>query len=159
MSRIECSCIHQVWKEGNTAPKYFAFSPDKNRNHLWKSLSVSEPFERKKTLPGNVALKCALTGRHSGLVTSIQRVLRVVKRLNFALHREALTVQKMASKVKDILEATMKSVNFTEAIRMNVRLFCVRSKIHGYGSYTGSFSYRSKMTLTMWTLFELRTKV
>ncbi len=65
----------------------------------------------------------AMTGRHSGVVTRVQAVAPDATWVHCSIHREALAVKGMPVSLKNVLDTTVKMVNFVKARPLNSRIF------------------------------------
>ena len=65
----------------------------------------------------------AMTGRHSGVVTCVQAVASDATCVNSSIHREALAAKGMPDSLKDVLDTTVKMVNFVKARLLNSCVF------------------------------------
>ena len=65
----------------------------------------------------------AMTGRHSGVVTRVQAVSPDATWVHCSIHREALADKGMPDGLKDILDTTVKMVNFVKARPLNSHVF------------------------------------
>ena len=65
----------------------------------------------------------AMTGRHSGVVTRLQAVAPDATWVHCSIHREALAAKGMPVSLKDVLDTTVKLVNFVKARPLNSRIF------------------------------------
>ena len=68
----------------------------------------------------------AMTGRHSGVVTSMQAVTPDATWVHCSIHQEALAAKGMPDSLKGVLDTTVKMVNFVKARPLN---FCVFSAL------------------------------
>ena len=57
----------------------------------------------------------AMTGRHSGVVMRVQAVAPDTTWVYCNIHREALAAKGMHDSLKDVLDTTVKMVNFAKA--------------------------------------------
>ena len=64
-----------------------------------------------------------MTGRHSGVVMCAQAVAPDATWVHCSIHREALAAKGMSDSLKDILDTTVKMVNFVKARPLNSRVF------------------------------------
>ena len=64
-----------------------------------------------------------MTGIHSGVVTRVQAVASDTTWVNFRIYREALAAKGMPDSLKDVLDNTMKMVNFVKARPLNSCVF------------------------------------
>ena len=67
----------------------------------------------------------AMTGRHSGVVTCVQAVAPDTTWVHCSIHREALAAKGMPDSLKDVLDTTVKMVNFIKARPLNSHIFCI----------------------------------
>ena len=58
-------------------------------------------------------------GRHSGVVTSVQAVASDANWVHCSIHREALAAKRMPDSLKNVLDTTVKMVNFIKARPLN----------------------------------------
>ncbi|KAL2097071.1 hypothetical protein ACEWY4_006278 [Coilia grayii] len=65
----------------------------------------------------------AMTGRHSGVVTRVQAVAPDATWVHCSIHREALAAKGMPADLKNVLDTTVKIVNFVKARPLNNRIF------------------------------------
>jgi hypothetical protein len=65
-----------------------------------------------------------MTGRHSGVVTPVQAVAPDATWVQCSIHREALAAKGMPDSLKDVLETTVKIVNFVKARQELLCIFC-----------------------------------
>ena len=64
-----------------------------------------------------------MTGRHSGVVTRVQAVAPNATWVHCSIYREALAAKGMPDSLKDVLDTTVKIVNFVKAMSLNFRVF------------------------------------
>ena len=64
-----------------------------------------------------------MTGRHSGVVTCVQAVAPDATWVHCSIHREPLAAKGIPDSLKDILDTTLKMVNFVKARPLNSRVF------------------------------------
>ena len=64
-----------------------------------------------------------MTGRHSGVVTRLQAVAPDATWVHCSIHREALAAKGMPVSLKEVLDTTVKLVNFVKARPLNSRIF------------------------------------
>ena len=69
-----------------------------------------------------------MTGRHSGVDTRMQAVAPDATWLHCSIHREALAAKGMPDSWKDVLDTTLKMVNFDKARPLNSRIFSALCK-------------------------------
>jgi hypothetical protein len=67
-----------------------------------------------------------MTGKHSGVVTPMQAISPDDTWIHCSIHREALAAKGMSDSLKDILDTTVKMVNFVKARPLNSRVFSAR---------------------------------
>ncbi|XP_063049261.1 zinc finger BED domain-containing protein 5-like [Engraulis encrasicolus] len=65
----------------------------------------------------------AMTGRHSGVVTRVQAVAPDATWVHCSIHREALAAKGMPTELKNVLDTTVKIVNFVKVRPLNNRIF------------------------------------
>ncbi|XP_064411255.1 zinc finger BED domain-containing protein 5-like [Latimeria chalumnae] len=65
----------------------------------------------------------SMTGRHSGLVTRVQKVAPVAAWNHCMIHRQALATKKMPQELSDVLSVAVKVVNFIKSRPLNSRIF------------------------------------
>ena len=65
----------------------------------------------------------AMTGRHSGVVMRVQAIAPDATWVYCSIHREALAAKGMPDSLKDVLDTTVKMVNFVKARPLNSRVF------------------------------------
>ena len=65
----------------------------------------------------------AMTGRHSGVVTCVQVNAPDATWVHCSIHREALAAKGMPDSLKDVLDTTVKMVNFVKARPLNSLVF------------------------------------
>ncbi|XP_064416286.1 zinc finger BED domain-containing protein 5-like [Latimeria chalumnae] len=65
----------------------------------------------------------SMTGRHSGLVTRVQKVAPVAAWNHCMIHRQALAAKKMPQELSDVLSVAVKVVNFIKSQPLNSRIF------------------------------------
>ena len=65
----------------------------------------------------------AMSGRQSGVVTRVQAVAPDATWIHCSIHREALAVKGMSASLKNVLDTTVKMVNFVKARPLNSRIF------------------------------------
>ena len=65
----------------------------------------------------------AMTGRHSGVVTRVQAVAPNSTRVHCSIHREALAAKGMPDSLKNVLDTTVKMVNYVKARPLNSYVF------------------------------------
>ena len=56
-----------------------------------------------------------MTGRHSGVITRVQAVAPDATWVHCSIHQEALAAKGMPDSLKDVLDTTVKMVNFVKA--------------------------------------------
>ena len=64
-----------------------------------------------------------MTGRHSGVVPRVQAVAPDGVWVHCSIHREALAAKRMPDSLKDVLETTVKIVNFVKARPLKTQVF------------------------------------
>ena len=64
-----------------------------------------------------------MTGRDNGVVTHVQEVAPDATWVHCSIHREALAAKGMADSMKDVLDTTVKMVNFVKARPLNSCVF------------------------------------
>ena len=64
-----------------------------------------------------------MTERHSGVVTHMQAVAPDATGVHCSIHRKALAAKGMPDTLKDVLDTTMKMVNFFNARPLNSCVF------------------------------------
>ena len=64
-----------------------------------------------------------MTGRHSGVVTCVQAAAPDATWEHCSIHREALAAKGMPVSLKDVLDTTVKLVNFVKARSLNSHIF------------------------------------
>ena len=67
----------------------------------------------------------ALTCKHSGIVAKVRDISPEVTWTHCFIHREALAAKGMSSKLKAVLESSVKIINFIKARPLNSRLFSI----------------------------------
>ena len=65
----------------------------------------------------------SMTGRHGGLVARTKEVAPIAKWIHCSIHREALATKKISPRLKNVLDAAVKIVNFIKARPLNSRIF------------------------------------
>lgn len=65
----------------------------------------------------------AMTGRHSGVVTRVQAVAPDATWVHCSIHREALAAKGMSDSLAQVLDDTVKMVNFVKSKPLNSRIF------------------------------------
>ena len=64
-----------------------------------------------------------MTGRHSGVLTRVQAVVPGATWVQCSIHQEALAAIGMPDRLKDVLDTTVKMVNFVNARPLNSHVF------------------------------------
>lgn len=82
----------------------------------------------------------AMTGRHSGVVTRVQAVAPDATWVHCSVHREAFAAKGMSDSLAQVLDDTVKMVNFVKSRPLNSRIFSTLCSEMGSDHLTRAFA-------------------